>query len=162
MRATRRATTDETIDERNTMTRRPTRSLRLLAALGAAALLTGCTTGDDDPDGGPSSPTPAVATTEASQTVYGECVDGVATILADDLDGRFELGDCSTVSVVGVDGDIVLGQVERLVLEGDRNTVVVAEVAHVAFGGNGNVVEHGGAEPEVVDDGDENRIAPTD
>jgi hypothetical protein len=63
---------------------------------------------------------------------------------------------------LGVDGEITLGDVDRLVLEGDRNTVVVSRVSHVAFGGNGNAVRHGGDEPEIVDDGDENTVTPVD
>jgi len=138
----------------------PTRSTGIAAVLTLALALAGCTSADDDRADG--SPSPTTDTTEVTETVYGECVDGVATILADDLDGPFDLGDCGMVSVVGVDGDITLGDVERLVLEGDRNEVVVDRVAHVAFGGNGNTVEHGGDAPEVVDDGDENRVLPVD
>jgi hypothetical protein len=140
------------------MTRHLGRALGVGLALGAAAsTLTACTAGDpDDPVTSP----PVTETAEVTETVYGECIDGLATILADDLDEPFELGDCEMVSVVGVEGDITLGTVDRLVLEGDRNTVVVDEVAHVAFGGDGNVVEHGGAEPEIVDDGSDNRVGP--
>ncbi|KQR62906.1 DUF3060 domain-containing protein [Frigoribacterium sp. Leaf172] len=140
------------------MTRRLSRTLGTLAVLAAALTTTGCTPGDDDATSAPTAPPETV---EVTETVYGECVDGVATIVADDLDGPFDLGDCASVSIVGVDGSITLGEVEQLVLEGDRNTVVVADVGRVAFGGNGNTVEHGGDEPEVVDEGDDNTVTPT-
>jgi hypothetical protein len=140
------------------MNRHLGRALGIGLALGAAATLAACTAGDPDD---PVTSAPSVTeTAEVTETVYGECVDGLATILADDLDGPFELGDCATVSVVGVDGAEGDVAVDRLVLEGDRNTVVVDEVAHVAFGGDGNIVEHGGGAPEVVDDGSDNRVGP--
>ncbi|GAA0965609.1 DUF3060 domain-containing protein [Frigoribacterium faeni] len=132
------------------------RPLGLATALVLAAALSGCTTTDDTEATG--SPSPSVESVEATETVYDECVDGVATILSDGLDGPFELGDCPAVSIVGVEGRITLGAVDRLVVEGDRNAIVVDQVTHVAFGGADNTVEHRGGEPEVVDDGDGNTV----
>lgn len=132
----------------------------IATTVACAALLVGCSS---TPDGGTaktSEPT-ASETAAPNETVYDECTDGTATILASNPEkgATFELGDCGTVSIVGqaTEGSSIhLGTVDVLVIEGDDTDVEVDAAKKIVLAGSDNHVVHGGT-PEVVDEGTGNK-----
>ncbi|ROP65161.1 DUF3060 family protein [Curtobacterium sp. PhB130] len=124
-----------------------------LAATVALAGLTGCAASQPDT----AKPTSSTSTAPSvAKTVYDECVDGQATVLASKLTGDFSLeGDCKTVSIVGAakkGTTITLPALDLLVIEGNATKVTADSAAKIVFAGNDNVVQHGG-HAEVEDHG---------
>lgn len=122
--------------------------------LGAAFLtaLAGCSS--TSTPGPTSSPKPS-HTTPVTETVYNECVDGLATVDASDLsaDEPFTLGDCAQVSVLGAakdGGTISLGAVDSLLVEASGATIEVQGAKTITIPGSDNTVTYGGT-AEVQD-----------
>jgi hypothetical protein len=136
----------------------------LTIALGTAlvAALTGCSHGAN-PDK-TSSPTPApTKTSAANETVYNECIDGLATIDASDATAEKPLtvGDCTHVSVLGAAEDgstITLGAVEDLLVEASGATIDVKSAKSITVPGSDNTVTYSG-EAAVQDLGQDNTIS---
>jgi hypothetical protein len=140
------------------------RTTVLTIALGTAlvAALTGCSHGAN-PDK-TSSPTPApTKTSAANETVYNECIDGLATIDATDATAKkpLALGDCTHVSVLGAGADgstITLGAVEDLLVEASGATIEVASAKSITVPGSDNTVTYSG-EAAVKDLGQNNKVS---
>lgn len=132
-------------------------------ALGATlvAALTGCSNGAN-PDK-TVSPTPSpTKTSAANETVYNECIDGLATIDASDATAEKPLavGDCTHVSVLGAAEDgstIKLGAVEDLLVEASGARIDVKSVKSITVPGSENTVKYSG-EAAVKDLGQGNTI----
>jgi len=142
------------------MKRKTVATVALGAALAAA--LTGCS-GGATPDK-TSSPTPSpTKTSAANETVYNECIDGLATIDASDATAEKPLtvGDCTHVSVLGAAKDgstITLGAVEDLLVEASGATIDVKSAKSITVPGSDNTVKYSG-EAEVQDLGQDNTIS---
>jgi hypothetical protein len=136
----------------------------LTIALGTAlvAALTGCS-GGANPDK-TSSPTPTpTKTSAANETVYNECIDGLATIDASDATAEkpLSVGDCTHVSVLGAAQDgstITLGAVEDLLVEASGATIEVKSAKSITVPGSDNTVTYSGA-AAVKDLGQDNTIS---
>lgn len=140
------------------MNRKTVVTIALGAALAAA--LTGCSGGSNLDK--TSSPSPTKTST-ANETVYNECVDGLATIDATDATAKKPLtvGDCAHVSVLGAAEDgstITLGAVEDLLVEASGATIDVESVKSITVPGSDNTVKYSG-EAAVQDLGQDNTIA---
>lgn len=131
-------------------------------ALGAAlaTVLTGCSgTATPDKTSSPA-PTKSSSTTE---TVYNKCVDGLATIKADEATAKKPLAvsDCAHVSVLGAaknGATITLGAVEDLLIEASGATVDIQSVKNITVPGSDNTVRYSG-EAAVQDLGQNNTIS---
>lgn len=142
------------------MNRKTVVSIALGATLVAA--LAGCS-GGANPDK-TASPTPSpTKTSAANETVYNECIDGLATINAKDATAKKPLtvGDCTHVSVLGAAEDgstITLGAVEDLLVEASGATIDVESAKSITVPGSDNTVNYSG-EAAVQDLGQHNTIA---
>lgn len=145
-----------------------------LAAAALTVLLSSCSSQPDSPQPKPSAsksasasaPKPTLPETpgaayELDNKVVAPCTDGTARIDTPNAETTVE-GDCDNV-IVAEDaawGLVYLkGAVKTLTVEANLTGVYGAAMNDVVIKGDGNDITHTGSEPNVKDEGDNNRVS---